>query len=173
MTFMMMGSGTVIGILDLRHSNRTIEEIVGSLMTRVDAARQLEAEQAEFNIVLRDYVFAGNAAERAVLENITGLRGAMSASIAHLNELADEAGQPMIAAHSDQRTAAEALASGAGELSTEVDQLKDAVAFFRSGQVQTGPVATPSPKSRPASRPVLRLVGRGFGLDMSDRRHVG
>ncbi|MGP3699472.1 methyl-accepting chemotaxis protein [Rhodobacter sp. NSM] len=110
LVFMLMGSGTVLGIIDLRHSNRTIEEIAGSLAARVDAARQLEVEQAEFNIVLRDYVFAGDAAERAALkEDITRLRGAMSASIDHLNELADEAGQPMIAAYSEQRKAAAAI----------------------------------------------------------------
>jgi hypothetical protein len=69
-------------------------------------------------------------------------------------------------------TAAEALASGASQLSLEAEQLKEAVAFFRAEEGQ-GPGA-PSSGSQDdlrASKPALRVVrpGQGFNFDLADR----
>ncbi|MWP38495.1 chemotaxis protein [Rhodobacter sphaeroides] len=64
------------------------------------------------------------------------------------------------------------MASGAGELSAEADQLKEAVAFFRADQVgQATGAPKPSMKAgRSASKPALRVVrpAQGFGFDLSD-----
>ncbi|AXQ96152.1 methyl-accepting chemotaxis protein (plasmid) [Cereibacter azotoformans] len=110
LVFLLMGAGMLLGIVDLRHSNQTLGEIAHVLAARVDAARQLEVEQGEFNIVLRDYVSAADATERAARkEDITRIRAAMSASIDRLNALADDAGRPMIERYSEQRKVAAAI----------------------------------------------------------------
>ncbi|MCE6971791.1 MCP four helix bundle domain-containing protein [Cereibacter sphaeroides] len=115
LVLLLTGAGMVLGILNLRHSNETLGEIANVLAARVDAARQLEVEQAEFNIVLRDYVSAPDATDRAAgKEDITRIRAAMSASIERLNQLADEAGRPMIARYSEQWNVAAAINNRGG-----------------------------------------------------------
>lgn len=110
LVFLLMGAGTIFGLLDLRSANQTLRSIVDVQAARVEAASRLEIQQSEFNVVLRDYVTAPTATERAKLkQDITRIRADMSASIERLQTLADAEGEKLIAAYADQRKAAAAL----------------------------------------------------------------
>ncbi|MEA5160288.1 methyl-accepting chemotaxis protein [Cereibacter johrii] len=110
LVFLLMGAGTVLGLLDLRYANQTLRSIVDSQAARVEAASRLEIQQTEFNVVLRDYVSATTAAERAKLkQDITRIRAEMSASIERLQALADAEGQKLVAAYAEQRKTAAAV----------------------------------------------------------------
>ena len=105
--FLLMGTGIALGVLNLRQSNETLDEIVDVQVARVNAANRLEVQQTQFGIVLRDYVTAQTAAERTALkEDIKAIRTEMSASLERLEQLSDATGRPMIEDYSARRQAA-------------------------------------------------------------------
>ncbi|AXQ95806.1 methyl-accepting chemotaxis protein [Cereibacter azotoformans] len=117
LVFLLMGTGTILGIIDLRHSNQVLQTIVEKQAARVESASRLEIQQTQFNVVLRDYVVAEDEAKRAALkQDIVQIRADMSASIERLEALADDVGMPMIKAYAEQRKAAAAINNRVFEL---------------------------------------------------------
>ncbi|MGP3698802.1 methyl-accepting chemotaxis protein [Rhodobacter sp. NSM] len=110
LVFLLMGSGTVLGILDLRHSNQVLRTMVDMQAANVEAASQLAIQQTRFGIVLRDYVTAETAdARAAVKEEILSIRAEMTDSIQRLESLADAQGLALIEEYSRLRTTAIAI----------------------------------------------------------------
>ncbi|MGP3698559.1 methyl-accepting chemotaxis protein [Rhodobacter sp. NSM] len=107
LVFLLMGGSTVIGILDLRHANQTLDTIVFSEAARVNAANRLDVAHSDLGIVVRDYINSRTAAERSALKaEIDAIRAEMTASIENLSAISDDEGRTMIAAYADQLKAA-------------------------------------------------------------------
>ena len=104
LVFLLMGTATILGILNLRQSNGMLDTIVSTQVERVDVANRLDVQQANFGIALRDYVTARDQGGRtALMAEIADIRAQMSASVERLNELADAEGRAMIDRYSQKR----------------------------------------------------------------------